>query len=142
MIVIDGLFFDHKRGAILIPEADAIPFRASNTPGIGVQITAKRGPGFTLTLTRFDIHEDIVAVKNSLVARIGTTVSIVEYLHTEAINYSLPRQGYLAFRVTQARIIEEKMVAAFSGYRLGEHVIIEPAVKTVSQWTMYAIPRP
>lgn len=139
MIVIDGLQFDLKRGTILLRERDAIPFRSSYNNGVGVQVTPMRGVGFTLTLTRFDKSLDVVAVRNSFEMRIGKTVYIVDYLQGRAINYMLPQYGQSMFMVSQARIVEQKIVTAFNGYRFGQLVKIEPALKTVSQWTMYAV---
>ena len=66
MIVIDGLLFDNKIGEILVPEPDAIPFRNSTAIGVGIQVTAARGPGFTLTVTRYDPIQDLTAVRNSI----------------------------------------------------------------------------
>lgn len=137
MLVLDGLTFDRKVGEILLPEEDAIPFRSTAAIGIGVQVTSKRGPGFTLTLTRYGSPANVEAERNSVRLRIGTLVSLTDYYDGNAINYSL--SGYL-FAVTQARVIEAKTIAAWHGYRLGVFTKLDPAIRMTSQWTMYAKP--
>ena len=142
VIVIDGLLFDNKVGEILVPEPDAIPFRNSTTPGVGVQVTAARGPGFTLTLTRYDPPNLLSAVRNSIRLRIGRRVRITDFYHNLTIRYSDPQNGSLEFVVTQASVVNARNIAAWQGYRLSSTMEkIEPAVRTVSQWTMYAVDR-
>ena len=139
MITIDGLEFDLKRGEILKPEADAVPFPSSYSPGIGIQVTSKRGPGFTLTLTRYDSHDLVESIRTSIRNRIGKIVYIVDRYHGVRIDYLEPIQGNLKFAVSQARVIETQNIAAWQGFRFGMHYKYAPAIKVVSQWTMYAV---
>ena len=140
MIVIDGLFFDNKRGEILVPEPDAIPFRNSATDGVGMQVTGSRPPGFTLTLVRYDATTAVQAVRNSIRARIGKLVWVVDYYPSMSIRYLDPINGSYRFMVTQARVVNTRTVPVWQGYRLSSaQEKIEPAVRTVSQWTMYAV---
>ena len=131
MIVIDGLLFDNKVGEILVPEPDAIPFRNSTTPGVGVQVTAARGPGFTLTLTRYDPPNCCQAVRNSIRLRIGRRVRITDFYHNLTIRYSDPQNGRHEFIVTQATR-RQRSQRSLSGKAIGcpsTMEKIEPAVQ-------------
>ena len=118
MIIIDGLLFDNKIGEILVPEPDAIPFRNSTAVGVGIQVTAARGPGFTLTLTRYDEPASLQAVRNSIRSRIGKRVRITDYYHNLTIRYTEPIHGQYEFMVTQARVVQARNIAAWQGFRL------------------------
>ncbi|QDV40897.1 hypothetical protein Enr13x_07330 [Stieleria neptunia] len=140
MIKIDSIEFDFKRGDILLPEPDAIPFRSQSIEGIGIQKTQERSPGFTLTLIRFAAATALVVEKSTIVTKIGTTVSIVERVNGADINWSAP--GGHKFVVTQARMVDWKVIPGFYGYRGTTYGSFTPALRMVSQWTMYAIENP
>lgn len=142
MIRIAGIDFDQRRGQVLTPERDAIPFRNASTEGISLQMTQSRGPGFTLTLTRYDNANDIHVLSKLITAQIGARVSIVETYNGGTIDYFNFWEGRLLFAVTQARVIERRITSAWCGYRNGTHYNYSPACKVVSQWTMYAEPVP
>ena len=135
MITVDSKHFDVKVGEILLPEPAVIPFRSNSAPGIGIQVTSDRGPAFTLTLTRHEAQGQVAALRSWIVGRKGTAVPIVDRYGTETITYAT---GGYTFVVTQARVIEAKKLEAFHGYRLGTLYSYTPAVRVVSQWTMYA----
>jgi len=140
MINVGGLLFDKKLGVILVPEPDVIPFRSSTSNGTGVQITALRGPAFTLTLTRYDSAANIVVVQQQIVQRLGARVRIIDYIDNAPVDYLRPIFGEVEFVVTQARTIEAMLVPNFCGYRLNSSAVsYTPACKVVSQWTMYAV---
>lgn len=139
MIVIDGIEFDKKIGEVLLPERDAIAFRSSYNNGTGVQLTGRRGPGFTLTLHRFDAADSVQLARNAIRARIGARVAIVEYFHNVRISYAEPVHGNNFFVVTQARVIQTRNRVAWHGHRLGTKIDHTPAIEVISQWTMYAV---
>lgn len=134
-----NLVFDLKQGEILKPQVDAIPFRSSYSTGIGVQVTSERGPGFTLTLTHFNAHDAVENVRDAIRAAAGTIVTLRDHYHDQTIDYMEPIHGQLKFAVTQARVIDTRNLAAWQGYRFGTHYKFEPAIRVVSQWTMYAV---
>lgn len=140
MITFDGIEFDKKQGVILLPEVDAIPFRSQSTSGVGVQVTQQRSPGFTLTMTRAASPSALQTELSTIRGKIGTEISIVEYVNESAVNYSAP--GGYKFKVTQARVVSWNVLPAFFGYRAGIYGSISPALKIVSQWTMYAVENP
>lgn len=142
MIKIDSIEFDHKRGVILLPEKDGIPFRSQSVTGVGIQVTQERSPGFTLTMTRFSTPNLLGTEKSTVRGKIGTEVSLTEYVNGSAIEYSLP--GLYKFAVTQARVVHWKVFPHWCGYREGTvgAIIYTPALRVVSQWTMYAVDNP
>lgn len=140
MLTIDALVMDKKVGEILKPEADAIPFRSSVAAGIGIQKTSERGPGFTLTCTTHVDPTLIDVTRQSITAKIGTLVELVDRYSGLTITYNSAGHGNLKFAVTQARVVQSRNLAAWQGYRLGVLQVFEPAGQIVSQWTMYAVP--
>ncbi|QEF98146.1 hypothetical protein Mal15_21940 [Stieleria maiorica] len=140
MILIDAVEFDLKIGEILLPEKDAIPFRSQSIDGIGIQVTQERSPAFTLTLVRFTNPSLLVAERNTVRGKIGTEVSLTEYVNGSAIQYSLP--GGHTFAVTQARIVNWNVSPAWYGYRPAGYTSFSPVLRMVSQWTMYAVSNP
>ena len=102
-------------------------------------MTGERGPGFTLTLTKFAAIADIETVKNSIIASKGQLVRIIQYYDGSAVDYYGATHGGLLFLVTQARPIESAIIPRACGYRLGVGYDFAPAAKVVSQWTMYAV---
>lgn len=140
MITIDGRVFDHKRGVILSPEPDAIPFRASTSTGTGVQVTAARGPAFTLTLTMFDEVAQHIVNQQWIASRIGRQVRIIDYIENTPVDYLRPIFGSLVFRATQARTIEAAIVSGWCGFRFNQtQLSFYPASKLVCQFTLYAV---
>lgn len=138
MITIDSVIFDHKRGQVLLPESDAVPFRSNSITGVGIQVTQARSPGFTLTLTRFIDPDDYATERATLRAKIGTAVPIVERINGTAVNYS--GIGGYNFVVTQAREVAANVVPGWHGYRWGVGAVtLEPAMRLVVQMTMYAV---
>lgn len=139
MIQIDSIFFDSKiSGTVLLPERDAIPFRNQTTIGTGLQVTQQRSPGFTLTLVRFGYAALLSQEQADVRSKIGTRVEIVEWINQVPLYYSW-QTGH-RFAVSQARIVDWRVVPAFHGYRLGVKTSLTPALRMISQWTMYAIP--
>lgn len=135
MITINAMIFDFKRGVVLLPEADAIPFRSNFHEDIGIQVTQSRSPGFTLTCTRFNSPSNLATDKASIRGMIGGTYNVVERINGVAQAYT----GY-QFAITQARVVNEQVVPAFFGYRYGVgSVSFVPAVRITAQFTMYAI---
>ena len=140
MIAFDAIEFDKKQGVILLPEVDAVPFRSQSASGIGVQVTQERSPGFTLTMTRFTSPGLLQTELSTIRGKIGTEISISEYINGSAVNYSAP--GGYKFKVTQARVVGWNVLPAFYGYRAGVYGSFAPALRIVSQWTMYAVENP
>src|SRR6056297_1354216 len=138
MITIDGTVFDHKRGVILTPEPDAIPFRASTSTGTGIQVTAPRGPAFTLT--RFDDPANHIVFQQWVTSRIGRQVRVIDYIENTPVDYLRPIFGSVVFRVTQARVIEASIHPGWCGYRFNQTSLSQyPVSKIVAQFTMYAV---
>lgn len=138
MIRVNGRVFDLQQGVVLKPEVAAIPFRNAATEGIGGQITAARGPGFTLTLTTYDKANQIDVVTSLIRQSIGAMVPIVETFGDGDIDYFSFGHGRLLFFVVQARVVERRVVSSWCGYRYGTHYEFKPACRIVSQWTMFA----
>lgn len=139
MIQIDNILFDNKlSGDVLFPERDAIPFRNQTTVGVGLQVTQPRSPGFTLTLVRYNFASQLNNEKAATVAKIGTRVEIIEWVAGSPIYYTW-NTGY-RFAVSQARVVDWRVRPGFYGYRNGVKVSLTPALRVISQWTMYAVP--
>lgn len=136
MITINNVAFDVKKGEILKPQKDAIPFRSQFRPGIGVQVTSLRGPGFTLTLTRYILKAEIETFRDFIHNLSGTVVQVVDRYDDIVVDYSFLG---IQFAVTQSRVIETKMVPFWAGYRLGVKREYRPAIRTMSQITMYGV---
>lgn len=139
MIRVNGKDFDNRQGVILKPEVGAIAFRNSATAGIGGQVTEKRGPEFTLTLTRYDPANQIENLSDFIRGSIGKLVTITETFNGQDTEYFSFVNGRLQFFVTQARIIERSIVARACGWRKNVQFDHSPACKVVSQWTFYAV---
>ena len=137
MITLDGITFDKKVGVILLPEPNVIPFRSASAEGVGLQVTSDRSPASSLTLTAYYDDQAAIAFRNTLEGKIGTVVDIVEYFNNVAHNYRTSHGK--SFAVSHARIIENNVIPHWGGYRIGVYHSHTPAVKIVSQWTLYAV---
>lgn len=137
MIRIDAIDFDLKRGQILLPEVGAVPFRSNSITGTGVQVTQERSPGFTLTLTRFSTPSLLGTELATIRGKKGQRVTIDEWIAGVRTSYFA---GGYRFVVTQARVVDWKVVPQWCGYRLSTQLNYTPALRIVSQWTLYAIP--
>ncbi|MEO1528066.1 MAG: hypothetical protein AAFX06_21760 [Planctomycetota bacterium] len=137
MIVVNNRVFDLSQGTVLLPEADGVPFRSQSLPGVGIQVTQQRSPGFTLTLTRYAAANQLSTERVFTRLSIGQRVRVTEYVNNAPIDYF--GAGYM-FAITQARIVRWQAIPAWHGYRLNNTKIsYTPALRLVSQWTMYAV---
>jgi hypothetical protein len=89
-------------------------------------------------LTTYAAANQLEAVTAAIRGSIGNMVQITEYFGDTTIAYYTLTHGSLLFFVTQARVIERRLISSWCGYRYGQHYKFEPACKVVSQWTMYA----
>lgn len=136
MIYIDGIAFDQKlAGIIRIPEPEGVPFRSNSSVGIGVQVTQERSPVTQLTLVRYTTPSLLKIELDSIRLKIGQTVDISEIVNGAFVRYA---DQNFRFTVTKAMCSEWKVCPAWYGYRNGVKVSHVPALRMVSQWTLYA----
>ena len=124
--------FDKQVGEVLRPQINAIPFSQATASHVGAQKTSTRGPGFTLTLTRYDAHANLATVRAAIENSVGSVVTITDQ---HGNTYS----GY-GFLISQSRVVRTRKLSRALGYRSGVSYSYAPGVEIVCQMTFYAVP--
>ena len=124
--------FDKQNGEVLRPQVNAIPFHQANSAHVGIQRTSTRGPGFTLTLTRYDAYANVDTLRIAIEALNGSILTITDHHGVSFIGF--------VFAVSQARVIRTRKLARACGNRGGTPYNHAPGVEVVCQMTFYAVP--
>lgn len=124
--------FDKQVGEVYQPQIDAIPFSQASASHVGAQKTSTRGPGFTLTLTRYDDYSNLSTVRAAIENSVGQVVTINDHHGNAYAAYE--------FLISQARVVRTRKLSRALGYRGGVVYDHTPGVEIVSQITFYAVP--
>lgn len=134
-IAINGIHFDIYDGEIQLPKRSTHRYSSPAVPYAGIQVLPPSGPPFTLRLTRFAPSNQLQFDVERFNAAVGNIVSIID----NGIVYEfLPYR--LLFAILDVQIVEASRIVHAAGSRLGIPYSYTPAAKTITNFTLQAVP--